>query len=354
MNSLTYLKTIARILSSHTGGTELLFGPDIDWESIIAISSRHLVTPALTPALISKGAFDGLEPELKQYLTYIHDLNTQRNNALIQQGTEIARLMNGIGITPVMLKGMGYLFSGLHGDPGVRVVGDIDCLVPENRADEALRCLIGKGYEFLWENGLEDHHHLPPVTREGVQAVVELHIQPIKEDFSELLSSEDLFKQMILIELEDGVVGIPSPTHQALICIEHEGLANRDDDFLRISLRGLHDLACLIARYDINWQEISERFHKAGLAGTLKRYLALTKGLFGISPVSLSVSKRLPLFTQTTVRHPKLRKPLVILSLATRALVEKRIRKAALAYTGRVIRGEESLAAFKRQMANRE
>ena len=354
MNPLIPLQTIGRILSPNGTGRAPLFKPDTSWEEIVAVSSLHLVTPALTPALINKGTFSGLDADLKQYLTYIHDLNVQRNTALMTQAGEISRVLNGIGIIPIMLKGMAYLFSGLHGDIGARIVGDIDCLIPEERAEEALKQLESEGYTFPWAGHPLGHHHLPPAAREGSPAVVELHTCPIKRDFAVLLSANTLTRDMGYVDLEACTIGIPSPTHQVLICIEHEGLANRDDDFLRVSLRGLHDLACLVARHDIDWDEVIRRLYSAGLGGIMKRYLALARGFFYVSPNGLPVPNHLPLFLRAALRYPRIRQPLVILSLAVRGVLEKRVRKAALTYTRKVIRGEESLAPLKRLMANRE
>ncbi len=355
MNLLDTLHFIGQILSP--GGSvpeEVEVLPAQAWESIVAVSSRHMVTPALFPALVAKETSDDLEPALKQYLSYIHDLNVQRNTDIIRQAGEIGRALNDAGIIPVFLKGTGYLFSGLHGDPGGRVVGDIDLLVPEARAGRALGRLREMGYEFLYETGPEDHHHLPPVTREGVPAVVELHTRPLKRDFDALLSPDDLWRDMRRLETEDAAVGIPTPTYQAVICVEHEGLANRDDDFLRVSLRGIHDLACLIARGGVDWDDITGRFKRTGLEGTLKRYLRLTRAFFNVSPEGKPVPKRVPLFLRTALSYPKGRKSLVVVFLSMRLFTDRRIRNTALAYAGKVIRGEVPLASLKRQIADGE
>ncbi|MBW1660476.1 MAG: nucleotidyltransferase family protein [Deltaproteobacteria bacterium] len=353
MNTLAALKTIGQMLSPVQAELPDL---ELDWEMIIAVSSRHLITPAIYPALVRNQAFESLEGEVKQYLSYIHELNTERNAALIRQGVELARALNGIGIVPVMLKGMAYLFENLHGNLGARVVGDIDLFVPGDHCDEAVTCLESEGYTFLWEENhdSEGHHHLIPMSREGSPAVVELHTKPIKKDFSALLSVEDFLREIRTISYQGAKVGVPSLTHQVVICIEHEGLANRDDDFLRVALRGLHDLSILMTHTEVDWRQVKRRFRTAGLDGTLTRYLALVQGFFLTSPDGVSVHGHLPLFVWAALRFPRYRKSFVWLFLGLRALTDKRIREAALSYGLKLYRNEETLASLKRQMANRE
>ncbi len=353
MKTLTALKTIGRILSPDPAALPAL---DLDWEVIVAVSSRHLVTPALYPALDRKRALEVLDGEIKQYLAYIHELNTDRNTALLRQATDLARALNGIGIMPVMLKGMAYLFEVLHGDLGGRVVGDIDLFVPGDRRDEAVACLEGEGYTFLWEvdHGPEGHHHLPPMSREDATAVVELHTEPIKRDFSALLPADDFLGETRTISYGGARVGVPSLTHQVVICVEHEGLANRDDDFLRVSLRGLHDLACLVTYPGIDWAQVFQRFRKAGLGGTLRRYLSLTLGFFHVSPEGVAVRKHLPLFTWAALKAPRWRKIFVVMYLGSRVVTDRRIRRAAVTYGRRLLHDRESLGPLKRQMADRE
>ncbi len=352
MNILESLKITGQILAPNKKIEVPL--PDLDWETIVSVSSHHLVTPALYPALVSKEAFDPLPEDLKRYLSYVHELNVDRNTTLMDQGAEIARVLNPIGITPVMLKGMAYLFSDLHRDRGARVVGDIDCFVPQDKAEAALDRLQETGYTFLWDKGPELHHHLPPLSKEGSPAVVELHTHPIKRDFAALISVEDFIAGVTVLTRDGAKIGLPSPTHQALICIEHEGLANRDDDFLRVSLRGLHDLACLVAREEIDWQDMASRFQKTGLSSTLRRYLALARGLFHVSPEGFPVPSHFPLFIWFALKFPRARKGLVFLSLGTRFWTDARIRRATLTYGWKVLRKEDSLFSLKRQMANKE
>lgn len=353
MNLLTITRLIGQILSPRAPAPDgLTRFPEQTWESLVSISSQHLVTPAFYPALVAKGAFAPLPGDLKQYLSYIHELNVDRNTALMDQATDLARVLNEIGITPVMLKGMAYLFSDLHGDIGARVVGDIDCFVPEDKIEKALDRLQAIGYAFLWDKGPEPHHHVPPLSKEGFPAVVELHTHPIKRDFAALLSVEDFIAGVTTLAYEGAKIGIPSPTHQALICIEHEGLANRDDDFLRVSLRGLHDLARLLVGPPIDWQELTHRFARAHLSRTLRRYLTITRYFFLTQPDTISVSRHLPPLLHMALRFPRIRPGVTSLSLGTRCITDKRIRAAALRYGLNLARGKASLFSLKRHIAD--
>src|SRR3546814_13724953 len=65
----------------------------------------------------------------------------------------------------VFLKGAASLIDALHADPAARFVGDIDVLVPPERARDASAALVAHGFAEIdtyprrWI--AQRHHHLP-------------------------------------------------------------------------------------------------------------------------------------------------------------------------------------------------
>ena len=54
---------------------------------------------------------------------------------------EVKDALNAIGIEPVLLKGAAHLVGGVYPAPSLRVVGDLDVLVPEERVKTAAETL---------------------------------------------------------------------------------------------------------------------------------------------------------------------------------------------------------------------
>jgi Uncharacterised nucleotidyltransferase len=61
---------------------------------------------------------------------------------------------------PVLLKGVSHLVEGLYPALGLRVVGDVDILVPDERAKDAATAFQGVGFCLSKVNLPETHYHL--------------------------------------------------------------------------------------------------------------------------------------------------------------------------------------------------
>ena len=111
-------------------------------DDLVALAGQHhLVTAALWPAVRGDASEARLDPDLAAYLEAVHALNLQRNLRMRSQAAELAEALNGVGVEPVFLKGVALLLLGLAPDPGRRLIGDIDVLVPADRFDAAAEAL---------------------------------------------------------------------------------------------------------------------------------------------------------------------------------------------------------------------
>ena len=101
-----------------------------DWVPVLEIANDHLLTPALWGALGKSGHAAALPADAGEYLATLHRLNGDRNRALGRQAIELIGALNEQGITPALLKGGLALFDGPYADPAVRMMRDLDILVP--------------------------------------------------------------------------------------------------------------------------------------------------------------------------------------------------------------------------------
>lgn len=109
-----------------------------------------------TPALID--FVDKFAPILPEdvcgYIRKIHRRNVLRNNRLVAQLEEAVVAMNGLEITPIMLKGASTLATAPEERRGVRLMSDLDIMVMPDQARTAVSALCAIGYDV--------DHQTPP------------------------------------------------------------------------------------------------------------------------------------------------------------------------------------------------
>ena len=129
-----------------------------DWKLLIEMSSFHYVTPSLAGCLRDE---PGIPREIREYLDAVLALNGQRNAILLDALSRIVSTFNAIDIEPVLMKGCARLVEGDYPQSNMRFLGDLDVLVPTNRATDAFAALTANGFgEKPGEAYPPDHHHL--------------------------------------------------------------------------------------------------------------------------------------------------------------------------------------------------
>lgn len=80
--------------------TELKSG-NIDWNSVVKVSTGHFVFPALYCNLKRAEFLDYVPQDLVDYMIHITDLNRERNQQIIDQAKELNELLLSHNITPI-------------------------------------------------------------------------------------------------------------------------------------------------------------------------------------------------------------------------------------------------------------
>lgn len=150
----------AQLLQVHT-----LIGP---------VLTRHPDLAATLPA------------DLVLFFRAMHTANRQRLVQGLAQLQELGAALGRAGIPAVVLKGGGDMLSPIHANPAARYVGDLDILVPLDRARDALDALHNLGAapatrtahktsRFDWRGQRLSEHHLPRLVRRDWAFPVEIH-----------------------------------------------------------------------------------------------------------------------------------------------------------------------------------
>lgn len=156
---------------------------NIDWDSVVRLSTSHYVFPALYCNLKRVNFLHILPAGLVEYMKHITDLNRERNQQIIEQAREINELLLSNNIPPIFLKGTGNLLEGLYEDIAERMVGDIDILVEKNNCETAFKLLLQKGYFNKSEISKISryHRHLPRITNPNKIGAIEVHKEMLKK-----------------------------------------------------------------------------------------------------------------------------------------------------------------------------
>ena len=96
---------------------------NIDWDSVVKVSTAHYVFPALYCNLKRANFLKYLPADLVEYMKFITNLNKERNTKIITQVNELNKILLDNKITPIFLKGAGNLIAGLYEDIAERMGG---------------------------------------------------------------------------------------------------------------------------------------------------------------------------------------------------------------------------------------
>lgn len=279
-----------------------------DWDKIIALANRTLVTPALA-APLAKGS--DVPPEVNAFLSEIESRSMERNRRLHAQLVEAVQALNRASIQPIAIKGTAMLASNPMRFS--RLLSDLDLIVPISELDNALHCLGALGYR---SHGKPNSWGSPSVGRPSDTGVIDLHhrIQVKSPD----LRYDPLAAQCDAMDIGNAVLLIPPVAYQCLILILHDQIQEHDYYRGDIDLRHLIDLKHFADQGSLDWQAVErlvdERYLRSALKVQIGTFAELIGEIEPPSPMStwekFQVRRRL-----WQARHPLLKMPLTLATI---------------------------------------
>lgn len=213
----------------------------INWETLVKVSTGHMVLPAFYLNLKRANLLSFLPQDLTDYCAELTRLNRERNTAICQQAKDISLLLSKQHIRPVFLKGTAYLLEGLYQDIGERMVGDIDFLVAPNQVEQVANILLGAGYKSLAKYHKAEQKlskHYPRLVHETRIAAVEIHkavIQPPHQ--------QELTHQIMTGNSKQPIDSffVPSYAHQAIHNIMNVQINDKGFLYGKVMMRQMYD-----------------------------------------------------------------------------------------------------------------
>lgn len=209
--------------------------PAIDWEAVLGLANRTLVTPALAAALASEAE---IPPEVASLLQVIAERTAIRNRLMHAQLAEAVAACNAAGIEPILLKGAALL-ARRGPDCADRLLTDLDLMVREEEGTRAIAALERIGYGRF--SSTHDDGQGVNLGRERDAGGLDLHYRLKRagrgRDAAWLASSCRPFA------IGAARAAMPSPAALAALFVLHDQLQEGDYWRGRIDLRHLVDLA---------------------------------------------------------------------------------------------------------------
>jgi len=151
---------------------------NIDWDTVVKVSTAHYVFPALYCNLQRANFLHYLPQELVSFMEHITDINRERNKQIIAQAKELNNFLLANKITPIFLKGTGNLLAGIYNDIAERMVGDIDFIFSKEDYLKAIAILREFGYSEVKKQEYyppDEFRHYRRLQKENSIAAIEIH-----------------------------------------------------------------------------------------------------------------------------------------------------------------------------------
>ncbi len=310
MHHTRYTELLCQCLASWnpiltSAAEKSLYDKQLEWHKFLLCADRHFILPSLFFSLSSSGLLRYLPKDLAEYLRAVWTLNRRRNRMMRQALISVCSRLNGIGITPVLLKGAAALTE--EEDSGLfdRVMYDLDLFVPDGRSGEARDFLKEHGYTPLYDNEAfwQHHHHEVPLRHNKFPVSIELHryILSLKKFNDVPISIRDGART---IQSGGADMLVPDVTFRVLHnFIDH----SLHDGFFfqnRIDPKRLYESARLRTAQNqkIRYQQIQEYCREKGVNTAWLTYCLSGRRLF-----SCPVPCRIPKFSYAVYREHQIR-----------------------------------------------
>ena len=227
---------------------DMIKSNELDWDTIVKVSSEHLVLTAMYSNLKKVKFLKYLPKELCKYLSKINNINRERNKEIIKQAKEINELLVNHKISPIFLKGTANLLEDLYSDISERMVGDIDILCSKKEYQKTIQILVENGYTYVHDEKyyIPSFMHHPRLKINKRIAAIEIHQELIIKKYSKIFNYEYIIDN---VRNENGFYLLGYEDQISLSII-----ANQVNDFgfyfNDISLRNAYDIFLLSFKID--------------------------------------------------------------------------------------------------------
>lgn len=253
---------------------------DAQWHGVLDLANRSLITPRLALAMAGLP----LPTDVEAFLQDVLARNRRRNARLTAQVGGVAKLLNGVGVTPVLLKGSAALLCSDAARRDGRMLCDLDILVRPDQVDDAIGALEGGGYSVISRRSGRELHAVAELMREGEQATIDLHQRPPGPPG--MAEVDDLRLRCAAVDAGGGAAAlVPNATLQLFFVMLHDKFHDGDYWSGRLNPRHLLDTADLLsAQEGVDWAYLDSLVTTQVVRNALETLLLDARWLTGVEP----------------------------------------------------------------------
>jgi hypothetical protein len=285
MKSTAYQFLTACLRDDGTAVPTLIDRNSQDWDSVVRVAMEESLLPLLHTRINQFQLASRVPPDVVDFLSAVEDLNRERNRVILNEVKFAARLLNEVGIEPVLLKGAAYLALGMYPNPATRYLRDVDLLLSETQLETAVDVLVRNGFEPDNSDQFgQFRHHRPPMRRPG-SVFLEIHHCLCLSKCGSLLPASQLIARSMSCDLDGVRARVPCPEDLFTHLIIHSQIQHPYNERIWPPLRAMYDLDFVLRRFRnvIDWGSIERRFRSAGQFGVLVLHLSQVKEALGTS-----------------------------------------------------------------------
>ncbi|WP_298780219.1 nucleotidyltransferase family protein [uncultured Polaribacter sp.] len=296
--TVNYEKTNLKIVKNQ------LKNNSVNWDSVVKVSTNHFVFPALYCNLKKANLLSFLPSDLVEYMQHITQLNRERNLEIIKQVEELNIYLQKNNITPIFLKGVGFIFQDIYDDIAERMIADIDFVISKDSYLKTISLVKSFGYSKLNKHAQHSplFKHYPRLQKEGCSAAVEIHKEILIDKFSKEFNYEVVKNKCI----KSNNITVLSYDNQLSLSI----LANQinDDGFYYKNLTLKHAYDVYLLSKKTNAKKAFEQFNE--LKYPLNCFLASSYQVFNnieslAFDTTMNTKKYLKDFNTYLINHKK-------------------------------------------------
>ena len=236
---------------------ELAASTKVDWDYLFQLARRHAVIPLLYLQLSREGA-DLIPPSFRAQLKLEYQANSARNTILTAELCSLIELFNEHDIETIPYKGPALALYA-YGDLALRRFVDLDVIVRKQDVAAARDLLLREGYTLsrpltqAQQELLQRTQHNLQFARDNRRVLLELHWEVAPHLFAQSVQENELWQNLTTMIIND-----------------HEVKALRAEDLLfSLCVHGsrhlwerlgwICDVAELISRHELNWDDLQQR-----------------------------------------------------------------------------------------------
>ncbi|MCZ6605351.1 MAG: nucleotidyltransferase family protein, partial [Alphaproteobacteria bacterium] len=299
---------LCRLLATRDGATQPMSTTwsdpnEVDWTQLVHVANQHLVAPILHDAVTRAGIRERLPEDKRHYLAALHAANGERNQEIHRQISAFLPALNAAGIEPILLKGTAFIIADPSYGP-LRMMADIDYLVPQGSEDAAWDAMTNLGYKPKNDEDSSRSHQLNTLRCDGTVAAVEIHrsVGPQRT----IVSVDEAYADSHLLDLNGAKVRVMSHDHRLMHALFNGQVQDFHYWFAWAQMRTLLDIRRLGENDGpgIDWPTVMTRFEKQGYGGVVEGTVALLATWLGaVPPAAVPVTRRARAYVARCERH---------------------------------------------------